>query len=329
MSKHINVLLWIPLLFSVLFFTFQMTIIINEKVEFEQFVLEKQANYASDSAIDELLVASDISTDYGNGDFMKVEPSLALEDFAHTLCLDLGYIPTEYNLNLVKQENIRVLMVCAYDGLYANYKMRTETHAHELHQTPKLPYFYTDKNSGTQYCLTFNPEKGYWDYFDGDTYKLHDYDIYDNPPSLDVQKTAINDRIANVLNWALYETYEQDKNEVSVELPALAETIKGEQPIEGPAVIAVVDGNKRSFKSAITAESIAGSQIEEADLVMAYTFDGSYVVNGIPLKGKYYAYNSWWEKHPDVAACGKNGAYYDTVFDAARAGYNDLNLYYE
>lgn len=336
MAKYFNILLWIPLLYAVLFLSFSVVIIVNEQISFEQFVLEKQSNYASDSAIDELLVASDISTDYGNGDVMKVEPSLALNDFAHTLCLDFDYVPTESTLNKVKQDNLRALLVCAWDGIYAHYKQKTETHGYELKQTPKIPYFYTNDKTGKQYCLTLDPNKGYWDYDElknpsnpskGTVYKLHDYDIYDEKPSEDRQRVAINERVADILNWALYCTYTADTSETKVAIPALSKTIRGDQPVNGPAVIAVVKGRKSVFTSAIVAESIAGAQIENADPVVGYTFEKG----PNKLTGKLYAYQSFWAKHPELvdASIEDSGLYFDSAFEAAAAGYNDLNLYDE
>ena len=336
MSKHINLLLWIPLLYAVLFFTFSVLIISNEQIAFEQFVLEKQSNYASDSAIDELLVASDISTDYGNGDVMKVEPSLAANDFAHTLCLDFGYIPTESTLNKVKQENVRALLVCAWDGVYAYYKQQTETHAYELKQTPKIPYFYTNEKTNEQYCLTLDPNKGYWDYEgledvndpESDVvYKLHDFDTYAKKPTEDRQRVAINERVADILNWALFNTYTADTASTTVAIPALSNTIRGDQPIKGPAVVAVVKGNNEVFTTAAVAESIAGAQIENTDHVVGYTF--THGPN--KLTGKMWAYQSFWDKHNELvqAAIPDSGRYFDDPFAAASAGYNDLNLYDE
>lgn len=339
MTKHFHVLLWVPLLYAVLFFIFWVEIYQNDYVDFESYVLEKQANYAADSAIDELLASSNINTDYAEGDFVTLEPELAKDDFAHTMCLDFGYIPTDDTLSRVCNENIRTLLVCTYDGVYAYYMQQTETHSYELKQTPKIPYFYT-ADDGRQYCLTLGLDKGYWDYTDSNgNYKLHDYDAFSEDAanasniSDDVQLTAINNQIADILNWAMYETYADGKTDTTVSIPALGENVRGEQPVSTPAVIAVVDGNTKSFATYITAETIGGAQLEDTNHVIGYTLNTNYtytrngVTNTVTLKGKYYAYETFWASHSSLLDSASNGKYFDSVFDAAKSGYNDINLF--
>lgn len=358
MSKHTHVMLWVPLLYAVLFFIFWVRIYQNEVISFEEYVLEKKVNYAADSAIDELLAGSgDTNQDYANQDYQTLEPGVAVDDFAHTLCLDFKLIPTETTLALVKNKFIRTMAVCVYDGVYAYYPMQTETHTYELKQTPKIPYFYTGED-GTQYCLTLDTNVGFWDAVENGSYKIKQRDTYVNKPSDDIQATAINDQVASILNWALYETYKKDKQGSNVTLPAIADTVRGNQPVKSPTVIAVVDGFRKSFATTITAECIGGSQLEDADQVVGFTLvnapiykpyfaedEGVYYYGDEALKkaeeqsdnlvvesyvsGKYYAYSSWWKNHTylrndDSMLTG--GEYFDTVFEAASNGYNDINL---
>lgn len=324
MTKHFHILLWIPLIYATLFFILWVRIYANEVISFETWVLEKEANYAAESAIEELLVASDLNQDYASGSSVTLEPDLAIDDFAHTLCLNYGYIPTEETINRVKNENIRTLVIASYDGIYAFYKMQTETNAWELKQTPKIPYFYT-ASDGTQYCLTLDETKGYWDYYDDEgNYKLHKLDTYDKAPSSDLQATAISEQVADIINWALYESYSQGKSDLRIEIPAVGESIRGGQSIQTPTIIAVIDGNRTSFATTITAESIGGAQLEETDHVIGYTLNNTH-----GLSGKFYAYSSWWETHSSYLSdqsVRDTGVYFDSVFDAAKAGYNDLNL---
>ena len=113
-------MLWVPLLYAVLFFIFWVRIYQNEVISFEEYVLEKKVNYAADSAIDELLAGSgDTNQDYANQDYETLEPGVAVDDLAHTLCLDFKLIPTETTLALVKNKYIRTKVFCVYDGVYA------------------------------------------------------------------------------------------------------------------------------------------------------------------------------------------------------------------
>lgn len=368
MSKHIHILLWIPLLYVALFLCLWIRIYLNEMVSFEDFVLEKQVNYAADSAIEEILVSSDLNQDYANGDFVTLDPDLAINDFANTLCYDFGYLPTDETINLVKTKNIRTLVICTYDGVYAYYLQQNETHGYDLVQTPKIPYFYTQ--DGIQYCLTLDPDKGYWDYTDAQgNYKLHKYDTYTSTirPSDDLQKTAINDQVADIINWALYETYNvtNDSTGTSVKLPATANTVRGEQPVQSPTIIGIVEGNYKVASTANMAQCIGGAQLEDTDYVMGFTFTSEVPLyaytdptDGITYSGdealaripaghedeyiigtlagdsssthKYYSYSSWWKNHTYIKDRGLievgTGKYFDTIFDAASDGYTDVHL---
>lgn len=332
MTKHLHIVLWIPLMFAVLFFIFWIRIYQNENIAFEKFVFEKQSNYATDSAIAELLVASNLNQDYADGDFITLEPTLATRDFSHTFCINFGYIPTEDNMKKVLDENVKTMVICVYDGVYAFYPMDTETHGYELAQSPKIPYFYTSE-SGQQFALTLGLDKGYWDYMDGSSYKLNKYDTIPAGirPSKDRQLTAINDQVADIVNWSLYESYDRGGSEKQISLPAIADTVRGDQPVNRPTIISVVEGNARSFASAVTAETIGGSRLEETDHLIGLKLHGA-VIGGETLSGKFYAYESWWKKHPHIVqqytSSGNlsNGKYFDSVYDAAREGYNDLNL---
>jgi len=358
MTKHTHVLLWIPLMYTALFFTFWLRIYQNEIIAFEEYVLDIQANYATDSATDELLIASDLNQDYSTGDYVSIEPTLAINDLAHTLCLDFGYIPTETNLDYVKNKNMRATLICAYDGVYAYYKMRTNTHDYELKQTPKMPYFYVDEtdNYRKEYCLTLDPERGYVaTLVADDDLEMSSFGKYANgdKPSEDLQTTAINNKVADLMNWALYETYNYGSSDIKLRIPNIDDTIRGAQPVKGPTVLAVLDGNRKVFSTYATAESIAGSQIEATDQTVAYVVKdlpiyepfknsngtiyygddailkwGNEFENNIrtTISGKYYAPASWWKSHSYSKNYLTDGKYFDSVFDAAKEGYNDITI---
>lgn len=361
MSKHFHVLLWIPLMYCAFFLFFWIQIYKHEAVSFEDFVLEKQANYAAESAVQTMLEEGDIDTDYADGSFIILEPNLAVRDFANTLSLDFGVVPTDSSIESIMNKNIRTLVVCTYDGTYAYYLQKTETNSWELKQTPKIPYFYT-REDGKQYCLTLDRDKGYWDYTEGSSYKLHKFDKYDEKPSDDLQSTAINNQVADIVNWALYKTYNKNEtvgdtnhgNDLSIRVPAIADTVRGDQPVMAPTVIAVVEGNVKPMGDVTVAECIGGAAVEEADLVVGFTLknapiytytdsEGNYYCGdeaidkaggksnckSVELSGKYYAYSSWWKRHSylnSMSGVLSNGKYFDDVYDAAKGGYNDLTI---
>lgn len=329
MTKYVHILLWVPLLYGVLFFILWVHIYQNDIISFEQYVLNKQVNYAAESAIDELLSSGHLSQDYNHSDFQTYEPELARRDYAATLAMDMGATPTDNIITNICNTKIRAMLVCVYDGIYFYYPQKTETNTFELTQSPKVPYFYTS-DSGQQFCLTLNPDKGYWDSGDNaGSYSLHDYDKYpDNiKPSQSQQALAINNQVGDILNWALFESYasSKGKRDVQIEIPAIANTVKGDQTVNAPTVIAVVDGVEKVFSTYLTAQAIGGAQIEDPDHIVGYTLNNA-VINGVSFTGKYYAKSSWWEKHISLMSNASDGHYFDDVYEAARSGYKNLNL---
>ena len=348
MSKHIHIILWIPLMYVVLFLAFWIRLFLNEEVSFEKFLLEKQANYAADSAIDALLEDSDIDTDYSS-DFVTIEPDLAVKDFAHTLCLNKGSIPTDYSIRKLMNNNIRMIAVCGYDGYYVYYMNETATGTYELKSTPKIPYYYSyysdpDKEAALepdsdelktnmsesdiayylnlhneadrQYCLTLDPKVGYWDYSANGKYFTHQRGKYEDGrkeynnsqgsltaawdsdgsqtgfhiPTKDQQLTAINTDVSKGINWALFKTYSTFTSHNHIELPAIGETVRGEQPVKAPTVIAFVEGDTKSYLSSVTAECIGGAQFEDADLVVGFNLDHVKIIKPYrdPDTGTYF-----------------------------------------
>ena len=71
MSKTSSLVSWIALLYAALFFIYWIQIYQNELVAFDEFVLDKQVNYAADAAVEELLMTGDTDQDYNNGDYSR------------------------------------------------------------------------------------------------------------------------------------------------------------------------------------------------------------------------------------------------------------------
>lgn len=328
MNRYNSVMLFVPLMYGVLFFLYFIRIFTTEYVEFEQFVMEKQVNYAADSAIDEMILSAYLSQDYNDGAYQTYEPNVAMTDYGQTLCYDFDLIPTEENVNYVLDTRVRAMVICVYDGFYVCKRQKSETNTYELTQSPKIPYFYTDKQ-GRQFALTLDPTIGFWDSGTEADYTIHKLDKYPSSirPSDDEQATAINNAVSDYLNNALYETYSSGNMDTIVELPAIGSTVRGDQPVRTPTVIGVVDGIRRVFSTVITAESIGGAQIESTTYNVGYTLHNA-LINGNIYSGKFYATTEWWTKHSEVLnfAVEDKGRYFDSVYDAASDGYTNLNL---
>lgn len=328
MTKHFHIILWLPLLFAVLFISFWITLFMNSYIELEEFILERQVQYATDSAITEMLEYSSTDTDYVNGEFIVVEPELALNDFSWCMSWNLGYVNTELNREMLQNEMIRSFVVCAYDGVYSYFNTKSTDTEWRLVQTPKVPYFLS--HNGIQYALTLDADKGYQGKIVSGTFKMNPYNDYANKPSKDLQQQAIVDTIADLINYSLAKSYGDTNTDIKVRIPATAQHFRsGVNTIESPTIITVFEGRIRIGNKTPVAEVIGGSSFEEATHAIGYTFTGQTVAGQV-LNGKYYATTEWWEKHSSLVTtlqgAGQTAKYYDTVFDAAKDGYMDITI---
>lgn len=331
MSKTSNLVIWVALLFEVFFLIYWIRIYQNELVAFDEFVLDKQVNYAADAAVEELLLTGDTDQDYNKGDYMVVDPELAVTEFTSILTEDFDMVPTDFTRKLIQEQYIKTLLICSWDGVYAYwYQPINDTNEYGFVGTPKIPYFYTDK-TGRQWCLNLGLEKAYSDNGNASNYKLNQYELINGEIPEDIQLTAINNQVASILNYTLIQSY-TGNNRTAYEIPALASEVKGSQPVDQITVIGVVEGRATSTASVITAECIGGAQVTAADPIIGVKI--RYTSGTV---AKVYAYSSWWKTHnplssPLIAGYADGATsltttsteYFDTPFEAAQNGYYDL-----
>lgn len=339
MSRVTHLVQWIPLLYMCLFLVYWIRIYSNEIIEFDEYVLEKQVNYAADAAVEELLMTGNTEQDYNKGDYIVVEPELAMIEFTSILAEDFNMVPTDFTRQQIKQENIKSLLICTWDGVYAYwYQPKNDTNEFDFVGTPKIPYFYTD-DSGRQYCLNLGMEKGYSDSGNPTNYKLNKYVSLEGAIPKDVQLTAINNQVADILNYTLIQAY-GGSTKRAYEIPALASKVSGAQPVDKITVIGIIEGQASVGTSAIISECIGGAQVTSNDPIIGVT-----IKYKSDLPAKVYARSSYWkEKLPKLAADTTNNIrglvqkdnstswsitsakseFFSTPFEAAEAGYSDL-----
>lgn len=342
MSKVTHLVQWIPLLYMCFFLIIWIKIYNNELIEFDEFVLEKQVNYAADAAVEELLMTGDTDQDYNKGEYIVVEPDLALQEFTSIITEDFNLVPTEFTNAQVQEQYIKALVICTWDGFYTYwYQPKDSQNIRGFVGTPKVPYFYTDKD-GRQYCLNLGFETAYSDNgLSGDDYKINNIGKIDIPKH--IQLTSINNQVADALNYALIQAY-GGSSTFTVDIPALASDVSGKQPVDQITVLGVVEGQSVVNSSAVIAECIGGAQITKADPVIGVT-----VQFKSGLKADVYAYSSYWRSQKDkifydsvnnknsriLGAVSPDGSlttditsanydFFDTPFEAASAGYYDL-----
>lgn len=264
----------------------------NELVEFDEFVLDKQVNYASDAAIEELLLTGHTSQDYSATDYLAVEPELALKEFTSILGTCFNFTPTDYTRTMIENTYIKAFLVCAWDGIYAYWHQPiNDKGEYALVATPKIPYFYTDPK-GKQYCLTLGLEEAFYDsYIPGDPakYSVESRQSIAGQVDKEVQLTAINNRVADLLNYALTESY-GGSSRTSYEIPAIASEVSGAQPVDSITVIGIVEGKASVGTSSIVAECIGGAQVTQTDYIQGVKAR----ING--TVAYLYANESYWRK---------------------------------
>ena len=338
MSRVTHLVHWIPLLYMCLFLVYWIKIYTNEIIEFDEFVLEKQVNYAADAAVEELLLTGHTSQDYNKGEFLVVEPELAVNEFTSIIAEDFNMLPTDQTKEFIKQKYIKSLIVCAWDGIYAYwYQPKNSTNELGFVGTPKIPYFYTDKN-GRQYCLNLGFEKSYSDNGLSSSYALNAYNVTVPAIPKSVQLTAINNQVAEILNYTLMQAY-GGSTKRSYEIPAMASDVSGAQPVDKITVLGVVEGQASVGTSSILAECIGGAQITANDPVIGVT-----IVYNNNKRANVYAKSSYWKKNlnnlkvlapniqgilqkdgtPALKLDEKTITHFTTVFEAAKSGYYDL-----
>lgn len=363
MSKVTHLVLWIPLLFSAFYLIFWIKIVQNEKVAFDEFVLEKQINYAADAATEELLMSPKLSQDYAEEGYVCIEPDLGKDEFISIMEYSMGYIPSDFNESLFSNKYLRALVICGWDGYYAYWRQEVDNGEYDLVRTPKVPYTY--EKDGIQYALNLGLDTAFHDSNhtgkNQDKYGPSKCEPFENildykkdgkePPTRDEQLQAINTQVGDALNYALYQSYSQGHMLKNYEIPDMASEVKGSQPVNRITVIGVVEGPASSAFTTVVAGCIGGARIVTNDDVYAIKVDG-YLDSQLLSDICFYATASDWEKlgvdpktlvkggkpkvcfDGDKDACNslgeiKDTEYFANCFDAAEAGYKDLMVLYK
>ena len=96
-----------------------------ENQALEDWRLKQVVNNCTDSAIEELLEASDLGMDYADWGRFNADPDLALDDYLTTFLLNYNMPITESNKEVVKTNFIKAFCVAGYDGYYIYDHRRT------------------------------------------------------------------------------------------------------------------------------------------------------------------------------------------------------------
>ena len=256
-----------------------MTFFRLETQALEDWHLKQVVNNCTDSAIEELLEASDLGMDYADWGKFNSDPDLALDDYLTTFLLNYNMPITESNKDLVKINYIKAFCVAGFDGYYIYDHRNTETGGYTLVGSPKLPYLYRDPR--TDRLVTYALNMGY-----RRCYRLTDATLtmVDSPLNKNETLKVINNRISDDLMERVDRAYDSGWLE-SVYIPSGLTTISSTNPVESPTVLCFMDGVDLNSVNKVNAFGIGGSRARVARPVSAYR----RVVNGQSIK--YYSYH--------------------------------------
>lgn len=291
----------------------------------EDWHLKQVVNNCTDSAIEELLEASNLGMDYADWGRFNTDPDLALDDYLMTFLLNYDMPITERNKEDVKANYIKAFCVVGYDGYYI-YDLRTDLvdngllHKdveYNLISSPKMPFLYKDERDDryVTYALNMGFKR---------CYRVTDatLSVVNSPLSQEETLKIINTRVSDDLMQRVDRAYENNWLE-SVYIPTSLSTLSSTNAIESPTVMCFMDGVDLNSYTKVNAFGIGGSRAKVSRPVAAY----QRIVNGSPMK--FYAYH---DLLPDTLP---NGDSFNTVIEemfmspqeAAAAGYYHDPLY--
>lgn len=319
MHRFFSIVGYTPLFFMLIIGSMWLNQIQYEKRDFNTYVLEKQLNHASDAAVDAMLQSDDLSMDSRN-DSVAVNPDIAAREFASIMCSNKQMPVTDDTIRMVQNSQIKALIVCAYDGMYAYCVRDVGGGDFQFISSPKIPYFYTEttvpqskfetdfSDLQTQYVLNLGLEKGYKDSYDqsSGTYKLEDYKELNLTD--DVQLTAINNDVSALLHKTIEEVSPKGSAKY-YNLPSMLSEISGTQPIKSISVIGIMESDTAAMTTPALSMGVGGSRIVANDPVIGFVCNGT----------KYYAKQSRLDRLTEPYSVKKTFA---SVYDAAAEGYH-------
>lgn len=317
MSRLFSILMIIPIWLIAILYLLTITFYKAETQSIEDWRIKQVVNYCTDSAIEELLEASDLGMDYADWGKFHADPDLALKDFVDTFLLSYGMPLNDHNREMVKANYIQVFCVAGYDGYYVYDHRDAEDGGYTLVGSPKLPYLYSDLSKAGRY-VSYAINMG-----NSRCYKLTDATITldDSPLTKSECMSIINRRISDDLMERVDRAYTNGWLQ-SVYIPSSMTSITRTNPIQSPTVLAFMDNIDLDTVQKVSAFGIGGSRAKVARPVSAYIRVNATTGEAV----KYYSYT-------DLLPEGINNdqTFIKEVFmspeDAAEKGYHHDPLY--
>lgn len=310
MNKVIGILLIIPCIFLIFMYMASYSILDADYNEFEEYRLEKINNYATDAAVQELLLADDLDQNYENTDMVTINPDMARDAFLSVLAISYDMNITQDLMKTLSAQYLDMFIVCAYDGYYVYTKdglsrAGSDKVDYSSYSYIKYPYVYEHKdaagNIDARYAFSMD--------YDHIMYKLTEHGIDAIDPD-DVTVDFSKEQALSIINTTINREVNHRLEEMaangslgSVMIPAAATKVGTvNNNIENVSVLAFVNNINFTTSKRLNSFSLGGAKIKEVRQIACYVRGGK----------KYYAFV---DKVPEVY----NGYYYP------RKDLNDIN----
>ena len=282
--------------------------------EFSALLLSKAVDYAGEAAMSACIEVAHIETEYTDSYHMIMWPERASDAFASLLCLSYGLPITEWNIESIKQK-IPVMVLAVNDGYYIAQRQESGNGESALMWNLKKPYVIDTNPESPNAGMIYGVELGrdVWRSVNKQTLALNMGRNYNALPfnqetMLQHINLAINRDITAVLTRHAIEN--GGSNVQSFHLPITANAI-GVRRVEKPSLIVVMRDFDLDGTRPVDLSVVSGTMVEQRRIVIGWT-DG--------MGNRYYCYSG----QADSAAqtwIQINGIVFDTVEQAARAGY--------
>jgi hypothetical protein len=287
----------------------------NEVKETGQIQLADAVENSSYAAAQAMLKSPDLSMDYTNPNYEKVDPDTALDTFLTLMCFNYDLNPTDENKHLISENYVPMVAVAGVDGYYiASQRLIKNSVDYpesgvndgdwDLEFGMKMPYSYAYGGNDYDLNMTMN---NILEMSGSSLIKTNQLP----PTSSGIMSQSDVWRVINSeLSTDMADTLDQAnatdpgwKN--TFYIPEQVTTFSGVEPINGPTFIALVQNVKLNSPVPVSSFSVSGVRMQNVRTIVGYER------NGI----KYYSY-------ADLAPAGVTVEQtFTTKRDAALAGY--------
>lgn len=321
MNRGFGIVLAVPIFFCATFSIMLLQYIDKETESWEEYVINYAIDYATDAAAEEMLEGVHIGTDYQQWGRVNSEPDTALKTFETIMLLTYDFPLTEKAYTQLDSGYVPIFCVAAYDGYYP-YTLVKQPSSHGqynmyLQGMQKLPYRLL--KNGNYYALNL----GYTDCRKLSNGKLTLAPLADEGITETDVREAVSKQITEDLTYRWQEyAVSVGREDVNIDFfPSSRTTVtvgnrRQVNAIEGPSVIAMIDGWDLNTTHNISAFTIGGSKLQVSRMVAGYVdSDGKkWYSYADLLPADFTTTHEIKDMFTSMTAAAEKGYYYDPFY---------------